>query len=229
MKNETIVAYAPTKKRNVIGMVGIEIVPTEGIAYVRLAKQWKREDMNKIPTDTKKLYDKIKWNTTYAEQLVGQHLLKSIEYESEISIFAINTQKNIKDPEEEDGMKRMDLIEMTQFFLSLKQVHKIQFPPKPTKDMLQLIQQTEMFTENITEQGTVNYYAPGEELDCLIKSLMIACFGGRSFLENTQIPFMVVYGNDPPTLQHDMQETMEKLLKKKRENPLIGYRPGILK
>lgn len=230
MKTETIVAFAQTKKRNIIGMVGIEIDLEKQITYVRLAKQWKRDDMARIPGDVKDLYDKIKWNTTYADQLVGQHLLKGIEYEAEIAIFAINTQKNIKEPEEEEGIKRMDLIEMTQFMLSLKQVHKIQFPKKPTKDMLQLIQQTEMFSEVITEQGSVNYYAPGEELDGLVKSLMICCFAGRPFIEKAQMPFMIVYGEDKPKdLTHDVQETMERLLKKKKENPLLGYRPGILK
>lgn len=211
-------------------MVGIEINLETHIVYVRLAKQWKREDMDKIPGDVKELYNKIKWNTTYADQLVGQHLLKGIEFESDIAIFAINIQKNIKEPEEEEGIKRMDLIETTQFLLSLKQIHKIQFPRKPTKDMLRLIQQTEMFSEIITEQGAVNYYAPGDELDGLIKSLMICCFGGRPFIEKTEIPFMIVYGQDKPQdLTHDMQETVEKLLKKKNSNPLLGYMPGILK
>jgi len=223
------VAFAQSKKRNMIGMVGIEIDIQTQIVYVRLAKQWKRENMDKIPGDVKVIYEKIKWDTTYAEQLVGQHLLKSIEYESEIAIFAINTQKNIKEPEEEDGIKRMDLIEMTQFLLSRKQVHAIQFPKKPTKDMLQLIQQTEMFSEVITEQGTVNYYAPGEELDGLIKSLMICCFAGRPYIEKAQIPFMVVVGEPIIKSQdEDMQETLDKLLGKKPESPLEHYRPTIL-
>jgi len=214
-----------------IGMVGIEIDLDKRIAFVRLAKQWKRDDMEKIPIDIQTIYKKIKWGATYADQLVGQHLLKSIEYEAELSIFAINIQKNIKEPEEEEGMKRMDLIEMTQFLLFLKQIHKIQFPlKKSTTDMLQLIQQTEMFTENITEQGTVNYYAPGDELDCLVKALMICCFAGRPYIEKAQIPFMVVFGADPPKdITHDMKKTMQSLLKKKKANPLVGYVPGILK
>jgi len=212
-------------------MVGIEIDLATRTPYVRLAKQWKREDMDKIPGDVKELYEKIKWNTTYADQLVGQHLLKGIEYESEISIFAINTQKNIKEPEEEEGMKRMDLIEMTQFMLSLKQVHKIQFPKKPTKDMIDLIRETEMFSEKITEQGTVNYYAPGDETDGLVKSLMICCFGGRPFIEKATMPFMIVTGSEPQMdATKDIQENLQKLLHPHKDtNPLTAYRPGILK
>lgn len=213
-----------------IGMVGIEINLDTRITEIRFAKQWSRDNMSVIPHDVKKYYSKIKWDTTYADQLVGQHILKSIEYEADLSIFAINTQKNIKEPEEEEGMKRMDLIEMTQFLLSLKQVHKIQYPKgNRTGDMQQLINQTEMFTENISEQGTVNYYAPGNEFDCLIKSLMICCFAGRPFIEEAQMPFMIVYGENTKSQAQDMQETVEELLKKKKANPLVGYTPGILK
>lgn len=211
-------------------MVGIEIDLATKIPYVRLAKQWKRDDMEKIPSDVKVMYEKIKWNTSYADQLVGQHLLKGIEYESEISIFAINTQKNIKEPEAEDSMKRMDLIEMTQFMLSLKQIHKIQFPKNPTKDMLDLIRETEMFSEKITEQGTVNYYAPGDETDGLVKSLMICCFGGRSFIETATIPFMIVSGTEPEiNATKDIKENIQKLLHPTKPNPLATYRPGILR
>lgn len=225
---ETIIAFAQTKKRTVIGMVGIEVDDTKKIAYVRLAKQWERQDMHQIPPTVKSLHQKIQWDTTYADQLVGQHLLKEIEYESGINIFAINTQKNIKEPEEEDGIKRMDQTEMTQFFLSLKLIHKIQFPKKNTSlDMENLIKQTEMFKEVTTEQGTVSYYAPGNELDCLIKSLMICCFAGRTSLEKASMPFMVVVGDGNSNTSSssllsaqgnqkiDTQNTLNKLLGKK--------------
>ncbi len=211
-------------------MIGIEIDVIERIAFVRFAKQWKRNDMDKIPSDVKKYHDKIQWNSTYGDQLVGQHLLKAIEYEADISIFAINTQKNIKEPEEEESIKRMDLIEMTQFLLSLKQIHKIQFPKKPSPDMIHLIRQTEMFSEIITERGTVDYYAPGEEPDCLIKSLMICCFAGRQYIEKSHMPFMIVYSQDPPKpIKQDMDETMRKLLHKNKRTPLSDYTPGVFK
>ena len=215
-------------------MVGVEIDLATKVVFVKLAKQWKRDEMAKIPGDVKILYEKIKWNTSYADQLVGQHLLKEIEYGSEISIFAINTQKNIKEPEEEKGMKKMDLIEMTQFMLSLKQTHKIQFPntqstKKRTKDMSDLMREIEMFSEKITEQGTVNYYAPGDETDGLVKALMICCFGGRPFIEKA-IPFMIVSGSEPEiNATKDIQENLQQLLHPNKRNPLTTYRPGILK
>ena len=213
-----------------IGMVGIEII--NEIIMIRLAKQWKRDDMAQIPLFTKQVFPKIKWDATYAEQLVGQHLLKQIEMAADVNINAVNTQKNIKEPEEEDDpQKRMDLIEMTQFTLSLKQTHSIQFPKNPTNDMAQLIHQTELFTENITEQGTVNYYAPGEELDCLVKALIIACFASRPYVENTQIPPVIVMGSAQEKPKPNIQEEANKLLGKRtgraRQNPLFRYESSI--
>jgi len=234
---ETIFALAPTKKRNAIGMVGVEIDADQRLVYVRLAKQWNRENMADIAPTVNTMFKKIKWDTTYADQLVGQHLLKDIEYKSGINIFAINTQKNIKEPEAEEGIKRMDQTEISQFFLSLKLIHKIQFPKTTkTQDMLNLIQQTEMFKEVTTEQGSVSYYGPGDEFDCLIKALMICCFAGRILLEQNQTPFMIVSGgnssndnyNTPEggknALKNDMEKTMNNLLgnKKRKTNPL-GY------
>lgn len=226
---ENIVAFAHTKNKTVIGMIGVEIDDVKRITYVRLAKTWKRENMDQIAPDVKELYSKIKWDTTYADQQVGQHLLKDIEYQSELNIFTINTQKNIKEPEEEEGMKRMDQTEIVQFFLSLKQIHKVQYPKKPSKDMLKLISQTELFKESITEQGTASYYAPGKELDCLIKALMICCFAGRTLLEKAQMPFMIVAGAPKEHKKLNPQDDLKRLFNKKISTPLALNTSGIMK
>lgn len=178
------------------GLVGIEINPEKKIAYVRLAKQWSRDHMNDIPADIAQIYSKIKWHSTFADQLVGQHLLRSIENKLQTQVYTITTQKNLKDPEEIEKIKVMDITEITQLTLSLKQDHKIQFPPNnPTKDMQHLMSQMEMFTEHITDQGTVSYYAPGDELDCLPRALMICCFAGRMSLQHGAMPMIIKRGS----------------------------------
>lgn len=199
MKNQKIVAISHSKLRNAIGMVGIEIDDEEKIAYVRLAKHWKRDQMNEMPADIKTLYSKIKWDKTYADQQVGQHLLKSIEAQVSFTVFTITTQKNLKDPEDVEKIKVMDQTEMTQLFLSLKLAHKIQFPlpEDQKKDMISLIKQVEIFSEHTTEQGTISYYAPGEELDNLTKALMICCFVGRHSLTEGETPMIIQIGSRP--------------------------------
>lgn len=91
MKNQLIVALSYTKQRTVFGMVGIEIDPYKKLAYVRLAKQWKREQMNQIPDDVKQIFDKVKWHMTFADQLIGQHLIRSVENALKFEVQTIST------------------------------------------------------------------------------------------------------------------------------------------
>lgn len=232
-KTQTIVAFAPTKKRTHFSMVGIEIDPNTKTAYVRLAKIWPRSDMNKIASEVKALYKKIQWQVTYAEQTFGQSILRDIQSQANFLIFPITTQKNLKDPENIDKLAIMDQIEMTQFLLSLKQDHKIQFPPNPTKDMSNLIKETEMFTEIITEQGSASYFAPGDELDGSIKALMIACFGGKSALQDILDEIIIVQGssspNKPKLIVEDMEETVKKMFAHGSSSDPKHYESGISK
>ena len=212
MKNQTIVSLSYTKQRTMFGLVGIEIDPSKRIAYVRLAKQWKRSDMNSIPDDMKQIYSKVKWDRTYSDQLVGQHLLRSIEQSLQTQVATITTQKNLKDPEDIELVKVMDMTEMTQLTLSLKQQHKIQFPPNNhhSEDMTQLIHQMELFTEHVTEQGTISYHAPGDELDCLPRALMICCFVGRMSLQHGEMPMIIKRGGTNMTV--DTQDNIDEWL-----------------
>lgn len=214
MSNQTIVAISYTKLRTAFGMVGIEIDSTKKIAYVRLAKIWKRDDMNSIAGDIKQINDKIKWDMTFADQAVGQHLIRSIEKSIQYQVHTITTQKNLRDPEDIELIKVMDMVEMTQLTLSLKQEHAIQFPPtNPTKDMLDLMKQVEMFIEHTTESGTVAYYAPGEEMDCLTKALMICLFGGRLLLKDYMIDIIVRQGiPQPKSAESSFDDFFSKIL-----------------
>lgn len=212
MKNQTIVSLSYTKQRTEFGMVGIEIDPAKKIAYVRLAKQWSRDDMNRMPADIRDVFQKVKWDMTFADQLIGQHLIRSIEKSLQFEVQTITTQKNLKDPEDIEKIKVMDMTEMTQLTLSLKQDHKIQFPPKPPKDIIKLIKQIEMFSENVTEQGTVSYYAPGEELDGLTKALMICCFAGRMSLQHGELPMIILQGSlQPKSVNASFDDIMSKM------------------
>jgi hypothetical protein len=192
---ELIVAISYTKQRTMFGMVGVEIDSQKRVAFVRLAKQWSRKNMNSIPGDIKELHKRVKWNNTIVDQQVGQHLIKSFEMAMSTGLQVITTQKNLRDPENIELLKVMDITEMTQLTLSIKQDHRIQFPKKNhTEDMMDLMKQMEMFTEHITESGTVAYYAPGEELDCLPRALMMCCFAARNSLEHGVMPIIIKQG-----------------------------------
>jgi len=153
--------------------------------------------MNQIPGDIAALHKRVKWHNTIVDQQVGQHLIKSFEMAMGNQLLVITTQKNLKDPENIELLKVMDITEMTQLTLSIKQDHRIQFPKKNhTEDMQDLMKQMEMFTEHVTESGTVAYYAPGEELDCLPRALMMCCFASRNTLEHGEAPMIIKQGMD---------------------------------
>ena len=189
--NPTLAAIAHSKFRNAIGLVGIEIDSKQNKIRVRLAKQWSRDKLNIIPDEIGELYKKIKWGNTYIDQQTGQHLIQSLKQKEERPLRIIHTQKNLKDADEIERIKIMDKIEMAQFMLELRQNHVIEFPEKPSKDMTELEEQVALYMEHKTEAGTIDYYAPGEELDSLIKGLLIACFAARKILSgNDGIPVM---------------------------------------
>ena len=73
--SELIVAISYTKQRTMFCMVGVEIDSQKRVAFVRLAKQWSRKNMNDIPGDIKELHSRIKWNNTIVDQQVGQPIL----------------------------------------------------------------------------------------------------------------------------------------------------------
>lgn len=180
--NPTLAAIGHSKFRNALGLVGIEIDSENNKIRVRLAKQWGREKLNIIPNQIGTLYNKIQWGDTFIDQLTGQHFIESLKRKEEMPIQVINTQKNLKDGDEIENVKIMDKVEMTQFMLLLRQDHVIEFPPKPSEDMRELEEQMTLYMEHKTEAGTIDYYAPGEELDSLIKALLIACFAARTYL-----------------------------------------------
>ena len=213
-KTELTVALSYTKQRTMFGAVGIEVDPHEKIAYVRLAKQWSRDDMNSIPGDLTNIYDKVKWDMTFADHQIGLHLVRNIENKIGFGIHTITTQKNLKEAENIDAIKVMDMTEMVQLTLALKQEHRIQWPAgKFTKDMEALMKQMEMFQESVTEAGTVSYYAPGEELDSLPKALMIALFGNRIALQDGLAePIFNTGPEEPKTVQESEDDFLKKAL-----------------
>ena len=182
MTKQKIVAITHTKLRNVFGLVGIELDAEKRLVYVRFAKQWNRQSINTMTTDISNIYKKIRWDNTLITQETGQHLIQALKQEHNIPIKVITTQKKLKEIRDIERIKVMDVIEMTQLLLQLKLNHQIRFTENPQGDLHELESQIAIFSEHTTEAGSVDYYAPGEALDSLTKSLMIACFSVRNEL-----------------------------------------------
>ena len=48
--------------------------------------------------------------------------------------------------------------------------------------MSELEKQVALYTEKKSEAGSIDYFAPGDELDSLTKALLIACFAARPYI-----------------------------------------------
>lgn len=174
-------AIAHSKHRNMFGLVGVEISHRQKKVFVKLVRQWPREQINHIHNEISTLYNNVKWGETYIDQQTGQHFIQNLT-NNNMNLRIITTQKNLKDPAQIEYVRIMDKIEMVQLMIVLKQNHQIVFPKNPTHTMKQLEEQIAIFSEHKTEAGSVDYFAPGQELDNLTKALMINCFAARTYL-----------------------------------------------
>jgi len=181
--NIKLTAIAHSKYRDMFGLVGIEVDPDLKKVYVKLARQWPRSKINEIPKEIGMLYQNIRWRNTYIDQQTGEHFIQDLKRIQHLSLSVINTQKNLKDPVEIERIRTMDKIEMTQFMLTLRQNHQVEFPPNPSKTMKDLEEQMALYSEHKTESGNIDYFAPGSEKDNLTKGLLISCFAARKYLK----------------------------------------------
>lgn len=176
-------AISHSKYRNEFGVVGIEANSDAKKIRVKLARQWPRTQINTIPEKIALLHSKVQWGQTYVDQLTGEHFIQDLRRQHKMQINVINTNKNLKEPDDIERVKIMDKIEMVQWMVTVKQKRQIEFPERPTSYMKELESQMALFTEHKTESGNVDYFAPGDEFDNLTKALMIACFSVRKLID----------------------------------------------
>lgn len=178
-----IAALTHSKFRDMFGLIVIEAFPKYKEVSVNFARQWERKDMDKIHVDIKKYHSLQHWDKIIIDHATGHHLVRIIKNTCEVSVHVITTQNKSSDDEGIEGVTTLDMTEMAQLFLKFKLKHQIRFVKNPRKSMRELESEVSTFTEHRTEQGTMTYYAPGEENDHMIKSLMNCCFAVRRDIE----------------------------------------------
>ena len=174
------VAITHSKYRDAFGFVGVEV--REGKLYVGYARQWKRKYLSQMAPDVSRYHKRFQWDVAYIDQLTGEHVIQSMRKDHKLNFRVITTQKNLKDPDGINRARVMDKIEMVQWMVQAKDLGLILFPVHPGHSMGELESQMEIFSEHKTEAGNVDYFAPGDEYDNLIKALMIACFAARKYM-----------------------------------------------
>ncbi len=174
-----ICAISHSKLRKTFGLVVCGLDKDNRKLYVGYYLQWDRNDLDEITSRIKQLHEKLGWTHIIIDQQSGQHFIKSLKSEG-LRVKVISTAKNVKEVKGIEKLQVLDKIEMTQLFLTLKNKHQIIFPENDSMKLLE--DQVPIFSEHITEAGTADYYAAGEEPDDLIKSLIMCGFSYRKQL-----------------------------------------------
>ena len=152
------------------------------IAYVALARTWKRKHLSRLAPEVLGLWSRIKWDMTAIDQLAGQHLIQEIRGEG-VPVEPFTTQKDVKDSKPVEDLIVLDKVEQVQFAIWLRQQQGLRWPSRPSRQVKSLEEQMAQYSEHKTEAGSVDYYAPGEERDELVKALLAALFSVRMLLE----------------------------------------------
>lgn len=152
------------------------------IALPVVARSWLRAELPGIAPEIARGWKRLRWDFTIADVLNGEHLLRELRGLG-VPIRTITTEKDLKDQKPIEDLVRLDKIEQVQFALWLRGSGRLRWPLNPSDRMKALENQVAMFTEHRTEAGSVDYYAPGEERDELVKALLAALFSARTLLE----------------------------------------------
>ena len=175
------VGLSYSKLRNHLGAVGVRV--TNNRIAVEYARRWPAEKVNDMANDLAFAYSRVKWNSTYADQLIGEFAINLLRRRA-LPTSVITTNKLSKNAKDIEKIKVMDKIEMSEFVRKLKINEQLRFPTKPSIYIKELEEQLPMFSKHTTEAGSVDYYAPGEEPDELVRGLLIACFSVRNQIDS---------------------------------------------
>ena len=188
-------AISYSKHRDAHGLAGVEVRGTEAgqaTAYVAFARSWPRKQLSRVAPDVLAYWSRIKWDMTAIDQLAGQHLIQELRGLG-VPVEPFAAQKDVKGDERSRQVKQvedlvvMDKVEQVQFTIWLRQQDDppgLRWPSNPSKSMKALEEQMAQYSEHKTEAGSVDYYAPGEERDEMVKALLAALFSVRILLEH---------------------------------------------
>ena len=163
----------------------------QATAYVAFARSWPRKELSQVAPDTLAYWTQVRWDMTAIDQLAGQHLIQELRGLG-VPVEPFAAQKDVKGDERSRQVKQvedliiMDKVEQVQFTIWLRQQDDppgLRWPADPSPEMKGLEEQMAQYSEHKTEAGSVDYYAPGEERDEMVKALLAALFSVRMLLE----------------------------------------------
>lgn len=174
------------KRRDSFAFVGIEIRNDD--VYVVGVKTWLGRNYIEVENLIANIHDKKPFNFYCVEiNNTGEHVFEELKYRHRIpNVIPTFTSANVKDQHKINSGKVMPKNQMTLWLARMFQNNRIKFPKTSNKDVDELKRQISIFSEVITESGSVSYRAEGQEHDDTVMALMLACFIGRNFIKNNE-------------------------------------------
>lgn len=168
----------PAETSDPTGIIGIHGNFITRKIHVKLAKQIKDKNktirLHKTASYLIKIRNKICPDFMGAEtNNDGKDIIQSLK-KLGISLHGISTSGNLTDETRAKGLS-MDKPFMIDWFQKSKQKHFILFPPKPSQDMQELIDQICQIVEIKTPAGTSSHKAQRGRHDDLFMALLLCC------------------------------------------------------
>jgi len=111
-------------------------------------------------------------------------VFEELKYRHKIpNVIPTFTARETKDQSKINTGRVMPKNQMVLWLARMFQNNRIKFPKNSNKDIDELKRQISIFSEVITESGSVSYRAEGQEHDDTVMALMLACFIGRNFIK----------------------------------------------
>ena len=172
------------KKKDSFAFVGIEI--KNDSVYVTGVKTWLGRNYLEVENLIANIHDTKPFNFYVVEiNNTGEHVFEELKYRHHIpNIIPTFTTRETKDQSKINSGRVMPKNQMVLWLARMFQQKRIKFPSKTNKDVEELKRQISIFSEVVTESGSVSYRAEGQEHDDTVMALMLACFIGRNFIKN---------------------------------------------
>jgi len=176
-----ILSGDPGKIRDSFFIVGTEIKNNK--LYVKLAIRRLGKAYKAVCTEFAKLSKKYNFDFNLIEaNNTGQFVIEELNTVHHLNVIPVTTTANLKSEDKKRDVTVMDKNENVKWLLNMKSEHRIIFPESGSEDMEELKRQISIFSEHITEAGSVSYYAPGTEHDDGVMALLINCQKAKQYL-----------------------------------------------
>ena len=174
------------KRRDSFAFVGIEIKNNN--VYVIGCKTWLGRNYLEVENLIANIHDSKPFDYYSIEvNASGEHVFEELKYRHRIpNVIPLFTTREVKDQSKINSGRILPKNQMTMWLSRMFQQNRIKFPKNSTKDIDELKRQISIFSEVITESGSVSYRAEGQEHDDTVMALMLACFIGRNFIKGNE-------------------------------------------